>query len=124
MIKHKIALVEDDFIQANLIAGELIRSGFDVVKALDGRQGLDLILRERPDLIVLDIIMPVMDGITMLKELRKDEWGEKAKVIVLTNLNDQNKIVEALENQTFDYLVKTDWSLEDLVKRIKSRLEE
>ena len=64
-----------------------------------------------------------MDGITMLKELRKDKWGAQAEVVVLTNLNDGNKVAEAMENQIFDYLVKTDWSLEDLVKRIKSKLE-
>lgn len=124
MNKHKIALIEDDFIQASLIAEELIGSGFEVIRAADGKAGLDLILRERPDLIVLDIIMPVMDGITMLKELRKNEWGAQAKVVVLTNLNDENKIAEALGNQVFDYLVKTDWGLEDLVKRIKSRLDQ
>lgn len=124
MNKHKIALVEDDFVQANLIAEELVRSGFEVARAADGKAGLDLILREQPDLVVLDIIMPVMDGMTMLKELRKDEWGAQVKVVILTNLNDENKIAEALGNQAFDYLVKTDWSLADLVERIKSRLEQ
>ncbi len=124
MIKNKIVLIEDDLVQGNLIAEELIRSDFDVLRAADGRAGLAMVLREHPDLIILDIILPIMDGITMLKELRKDIWGGKAKVIILTNLNDQDKIAEALENQTFDYLVKTDWSLEDLVKRIKSKLEQ
>lgn len=124
MNKHKIALIEDDKIQADLISEELMRSGFSVVRASDGQEGLALVLQEHPDLIVLDIIMAVMDGITMLKELRKNEWGAQAKVIILTNLNDENEIAEALGNQVFDYLVKMDWSLADLVERIKSRLEQ
>ena len=68
--------------------------------------------------------MPKMDGISMLQELRKDEWGKDAKIIILTNLSDKENVSHALEEGVYDYLIKSDWKLEDLVKRINDKLEE
>lgn len=73
-------------------------------------------------MILLDIVMPEMDGITMLQKLRENDWGKKALVLILSNLSDYTKIFEALENNTFDYLIKTDWSLEELMEKIREKL--
>ena len=89
----------------------------------NGEEGLKAVFQERPDLILLDIVMPKMDGLTMLKELRKDGWGKTAKVIILTNLSDNQKVADAMENDTYEYIVKTDWKISDIIAKVKEKLE-
>lgn len=63
-----------------------------------------------------------MDGMTMLKRLREDEWGKNVPVIILTNLVEGEKVSKALEKGVYDFLIKTDWELEDVVKRVREKL--
>lgn len=86
----------------------------------NGEEGLALALEKQPDLILLDLQMPKMGGIEMAENLRVDEWGKKAKVIILTNVSsDMNKTQQAVENKIFQYLIKTDIKIEDLVSKVK-----
>ena len=117
-----ILVVEDDYSLMNVLRKKLISVGFNVFEAANGEEGLDAVSKHRPDLILLDIIMPKMDGLTMLKKLREDEWGKKAKVILLTNLSDEEKVLKENDLGSFDYLVKSDWSLEDIVRKIRKKL--
>jgi len=119
----KILIIEDEEASMRLLADALKDSGFSIIKAKNGKQGLKKALKHRPDLILLDILLPQIDGMTMLKELRKDEWGNLVLVIILTNVSDFDKISEALGNNVYDYLIKTDWKLKDIVTRIKKRLD-
>lgn len=73
-----------------------------------------------PDLILLDLLMPEVDGLTMLREIRKEHWGETAKVIIITNLEDQQKMDEAKALGALGFLIKSNWKLEDLTKLIKT----
>lgn len=73
-------------------------------------------------MILLDIIMSVMDGISMLSDLRKDKWGKSVKVILLTNLTDPGIIKEPIAKTVSDYLVKSDWKIADVVKKVKKQL--
>ena len=75
-------------------------------------------LKEHPDLILLDLIMPIMDGMKVLDKLRKDEWGKGVKVILLTNLSDTDKEAECRDQYNCDYLIKSDWKIDDIVKRV------
>ena len=120
---RKILIVEDEVSMRNALRDKLTREGFVVSETKNGQEGLETALREHPDLILLDIIMPVMDGLTMMKKLREDAWGKDAKVIVLTNLSDMEKVAEAIEQGSFEYLVKSDCNLEDNVKKIHKDLE-
>ncbi|TSC95257.1 MAG: response regulator receiver modulated diguanylate cyclase [Parcubacteria group bacterium Licking1014_1] len=120
----KILIVEDDAVMLSTLTDNFIKEGFEIIKAGDGKEGLETALREHPDLILLDILMPVMDGMTMLKKLREDAWGKDAKVIMLTNLSDNKDVAEAIEQGSYDYLVKSDWKIEDAVAKIRDRLEE
>ena len=120
----KILIVEDETSLRNALCEKLTREGFAILEAKNGEEGLEVALREHPDLILLDIIMPVMDGMTMLKKLREDAWGKNAKVIILTNLSDNDKMAEAITQGTFDCLIKSDRTLEDVVKKVKERLGE
>jgi CheY-like chemotaxis protein len=119
----KILIVEDEAPLRNAIADILTFEGFTVFQAKNGQEGLDTSLAQHPDLILLDLMMPVMDGLTMLEKLRQDqEYGKNALVILLTNINDPDKVAQATEAGTFDFLVKSDWNIEDVVKKIKTRL--
>jgi DNA-binding response OmpR family regulator len=123
--KLVLLIVEDEKILANTLEEKLISEGFDVLKASDGGEGLKLALDKHPNLILLDLLMPKIDGITMLKELRKDSWGSRAAVIILTNVESSDKISESLDTgfgNVFEYILKTNWSLEDIASRIKERL--
>jgi len=120
----KILIVEDDAPLLGALHDKLTHEGFETLGAKNGKEGLEVALREHPDLVLLDIIMPVMDGITMLKKLREDAWGGKVPVIFLTNLSaDAEKINQAItRDEPAYYLVKSDYKLADVVEKIKERI--
>lgn len=122
MTAKKILIVEDEISLINVLYDKLTHEGYEVLKAMDGKEGLKLALSDLPDLILLDINMPVMDGITMLKELRKDERGKKVEVVMLTNFSEYKLLADAMEQGAHDYLVKSDWKLEDVVKLLHDKL--
>lgn len=119
--KKKILIVEDETALLNALRDELKREGFLVTGAKNGKEGLEIALREQPNLILLDIIMPVMDGMDMLREIRKDKWGKKVPVIVLTNLSSSEKVADMMDNEVFEYLVKANVKIGDVVAKVKER---
>lgn len=122
--KYTIAVIEDEVVVAKALTEELEDAGFAVIKAFDGKEGLRMILAEEPDLILLDIIMPEMDGMTMMATLRKSgEFGNHVPIILLTNLNVDDKIIGDIErNEPAYYLVKADYTLADVVQKVKDCL--
>ncbi|MDO8512876.1 MAG: response regulator [bacterium] len=123
--KMKILLVEDEPAISKVYAEELTDEGFVTLTATNGRDGLELALVEKPDLILLDILMPIMDGLTMMDQLRKkNEYGRKVPIILLTNLSaDEERIIKAIvENEPVYYVVKSDYKLSDVVKMVREGL--
>ncbi len=120
--KKKILIVDDEKVLLELLVSKMKQNGFAAIGARDGDEGLQTALAERPDLILLDIVMPKMDGITVLKKLRQDKWGKNVPVIVLSNLNTAEAVEKSLENGVYDYLVKVDYSLDDLAAIVKKKL--
>lgn len=121
--KHKkILIVEDEVPLLKLLEEKFSSDGFETYSAKNGDEGLALALEKHPDLILCDIMMPKMDGITMCTILRKDAWGKTVKFIFLTNLDDKTKVTEAIDTEVFDYIVKSDWKLEDVVRKVKEVL--
>ena len=118
----KILIIDDSKDLREVLANALHSENLAVLQAEDGEDGLKIALAEHPDLILLDIVMLKMDGITMLQKLRKDEWGRNAQVMILTNLMDAEKIDSAMSEGVYDFLVKSNWSLPDLVQKIKVKL--
>lgn len=115
-----LLLIEDDKILLNMYQKLLSNHGYEVHTALNGEDGLKRALVDHPDLILLDIRMPKMDGMTMLKLLRKDAWGKDAKVIILTNLDPIDTILQGVvEDHPTYYLVKANTKSEDVLERIK-----
>lgn len=119
----KVLIVEDETALREALVDKLTREGFDALEAKDGEEGLKIALKEHPGLILLDIIMPKMDGMTMMKKLREDEWGKGVPIILLTNLSaTEEKIIKGIvENEPSYYLVKSDWKIEDVVKKVKEQ---
>jgi len=116
----KVLIVEDELSILTAISGKIQEIGWQSLEAKNGEEGLKLYIAEKPDVILLDIIMPVMDGIAMLKELKK--LKSKTPVLIFSNLSDQSKVAEALELGSFNYMIKADNSLDDIVAQIKVML--
>ncbi|PLX28365.1 response regulator [Candidatus Parcubacteria bacterium] len=120
--KKIILVVEDEPSLVKAMSDKFDKEGFSVLLAHDGKKGLELALEHHPDILLLDIMMPKMGGIPMLEELRKDDWGKGVPVIVLTNLADTQTVSDVAERGVHDYLVKSDWKLEDIVEKVKEKL--
>jgi len=120
----KILIVEDEDAILKALVNKFIGEKFSVLQAKNGEEGLNLALLNKPDLILLDIILPKMDGMTMMKKLREaNSWGKSVPVILLTNLNADEKIMKGIiENEPAYYLVKTDWTLDQVVEKVRERL--
>lgn len=118
-----ILIVEDEAPMLNVLADNLEAEGFAVLRAANGVEGLERALSGHPDLVLLDIMMPQMNGFTMLEKLRADEWGKKVPVIILTNFGDNEKVAEALADDVSEYFVKSDIKLEEVIARVKQKLE-
>lgn len=119
----KVLVIEDEPAQAEILKARFAQEGFSVSGAENGEKGLELALAGHPDLILLDVILPVMDGLTMLRKLREDEWGRDARVIVLTALtaNDLTDIKSGAIDLDY-FLMKTDWTLDGVIDVAKKRL--
>ena len=119
----KILVVEDEQAYSQLLNLQLTAKGYAVLTAADGEEGLRKIKSEKPDLILLDIKMPVMDGMTMLELLRKDPVNKNLKVILLTNVEPDEKIIGGVVNDMpAYYIIKSDIQLDDLLAKVKELL--
>jgi len=118
-----ILIVEDDVALVEALSISLKEENFEVYEAHNGEEGLIFAEKILPDLILCDINMPKMDGLTMLSKIRKTKWGANLLFIMLTNYSDQEKISRALSNSVFSYLVKSDWDLSQIVTEIKKKLK-
>lgn len=118
----KILIVEDEDFLLEALESRFLMEGFDVLKARDGKEGLKLALESAPDLILLDIVMPIMDGVTMLHLLREDDKGKNIPVIFLTNLSSAESIYGPIENISSGYLIKANYKIDDVVRKTQETL--
>lgn len=115
-----ILLVEDDQALLNMYKVKFQIEGFELVTAKDGVEGLDRALVTHPDVILLDILMPRMNGLEMLKKVREDKWGKNVPVIILTNLETTDQILQGIiEDQPSYYLLKANTTPELVVEKVK-----
>ena len=117
-----ILVVEDEESLRKALVSKLGKEGFSVLEAANGEAGLKVALKEQPDVLLVDIVMPKVDGMAMIKQLREDEWGQDARVILLTNLSEPEKVAEAMQYRVYDFLVKANWKIEDVVKKVREKL--
>lgn len=116
----KILLADDEQFITIAYRDGLQRAGYTVVVARDGDEALTLAKKEMPDIVLLDLIMPKMNGFEALKELKSDPKLAKIPVVILSNLNQDTDEKETRQMGAVDFYVKSDLSLEDLVKNIRS----
>jgi DNA-binding response OmpR family regulator len=116
----KILVVEDEKSLRAAIVDILLLKNFLPIEAKNGREGVELALARHPDLILLDLIMPEMDGMIALKKIREDDWGKNVPVIILTNLSEAKEPI--LNDAVTQYLIKSDWKLHDIMKKIQETL--
>lgn len=119
----KILIIEDDNFLLSLIVEKFIQLGFDAEAASDGEEGLNKILNNKYDLILLDMILPKMDGFKVLEEVKKNQALKDLPIVVASNLYDKNDIDRAVSLGAADYIIKAYNSPENIVDRIKAFLQ-
>lgn len=120
MVKQKILIVEDEEPMARALQHKLENEGFDADVAENGKEALDRVAKTQYDVILLDLIMPEMDGFTFLQELQTKTYT--AKIIVSTNLSQQEDMEHVKELGVDDYFVKSDTPITEVVKHVKKTL--
>jgi len=119
----KILIVEDELTLNKALEEFLVEEKFEVFSAFDGEEGIRLAKEKKPDLILLDIILPKKDGFEVLDYLKLDKKTQKIPVLLLTNLESAEDIEKAFNKGATTYLVKANYRLEDIVKKIKETLK-
>lgn len=119
---HYILIVEDDEFISDVYMRKLAMEGFEVSLARDGEEALRAIRDRKPDVLLLDIMIPLKDGFQVLSELRADAGLSDIRVVVMSNLSQGKDIAHAKELGALDYIVKSNISLPDMVQRIRKAL--
>ncbi len=120
--KKKILIIEDDKFLLKAYEIKFKQSDFDVILATDGISGFELVEKEKPSLIILDLMLPGMNGFEFLKKIKSDEKLKNIPVIVVSNLGQKNDCEKAIKLGAKEFLIKTNYSLEEIIKKIKGYL--
>lgn len=122
MNPKKILIVDDEATVIEALSDKLRAEGFDIDVARDGEEALSKVNQSNPDLILLDIIMPKLDGISVLKQLKQSPNTKNIPVIILTNLYDDQRMNEVLATGNTDYLIKVEHPISEVVAQVKKKL--
>jgi DNA-binding response OmpR family regulator len=121
--KDAVLLVEDDDLLAMSLTDRLVDEGYEVFRGKTAEEGLKIAQEQRPSIIVTDITLPGMDGLSMIKKIHENEGGSKTPVVILTNNNDMSMIAEAIPKETSLYILKADHTLGGIVSMVKNQLQ-
>ena len=117
--KKFVLVVEDDAYYSKIYKEKIAKEGFDVATAADGAEGLEIVKKRIPDLVILDILMPKMDGFDFLQKIRQNKKLKNLKVLVMTNLDQKADVSKAFELGAKHYFVKSDISIDELMNKVK-----
>lgn len=118
-----ILIVEDDDFFRELIAKRLSSEGFDIFEAIDGEQGMEKINQEHPDLIILDILLPGIDGFELLSKIKEDPSVSSIPVVILSNLGQKDEVDKGMRLGATDYLIKAQVTSDEIANKVKSVLK-
>ncbi len=118
----KILFIEDGVALQKTLGDVLRKENYEVISALNGEIGLRMALSQKPDLVLLDLILPKMDGFEVLKKLREDPETKEIPIIILTNLQRMEDVDKALELGATAYLIKTQYKLKEVIEKVKKVL--
>jgi len=119
----KILIVEDDKFLRELISQKLVKEGYDIGSAIDGEEGVKKIKDEKPDLVLLDLILPGIDGFEVLTQMKEMPSTSSIPVIILSNLGQKEDIERGLKLGAADYLIKAHFTPGEIIEKIKSIIE-
>jgi DNA-binding response OmpR family regulator len=122
--KDRVLIVEDDQALIDLYEKKFINSGYEVIRAENGQEGLEKAQSEKPDVILLDIMLPVMNGFEVLKNLKKKNILDKIPVVILSNYGETKNVTEGLVSGAIEYLIKVEHTPEEVVNIVKDALAE
>ncbi len=119
--KKSILVIEDEEMLASMYKDKFEHEGFAVFSAYDGEEGLKMVFKKKPDIVLLDILLPKKEGVDVLKEIRESgKWGKELPIVMFSNLDSSDYILEAISSYNPSYyFMKTNTDLNDVVKRIK-----
>jgi len=123
MQSKTILVIEDDKFLRELISRKLTGEGFDVLEAVDGEDGVKKIKEEKPDIVLLDLILPGIDGFEVLAKLRDDPEISSIPVIILSNLGQREEVEKGLKLGAIDYLIKAHFTPGEIIEKIKNILK-
>lgn len=118
----KILIIEDDKFLRELIAKKLLEEDFEVVEAIDGEEGLKKIEEAKPDLIILDLILPGIDGFEVLTKIKDDPKLSPIPVVILSNLGQREEVEKGLKLGAVDYLIKAHFTPGEIIEKVKNAL--
>lgn len=121
--QKKILVIEDDKFLRELIVQKLTKEGFEVEEAIDGEKGFEKTKEGRPDLILLDLILPGIDGFKVLSQIKEDPVLAEIPVIILSNLGQKEDVEKGLNLGAVDYLIKAHFTPAEIIEKIKKALE-
>jgi len=119
----KILIVEDEKMLAEMYHDRFVQAGFEAILAYSAEEGIEAALKEKPDLILLDILLPRENGIGFLGKLRKNPEIASIKVVAFSNYDDPDTKKEALKFGVKEYLIKTDYTPQEITEKVKSYLK-
>jgi len=119
----RILIIEDDKFLRELIIQKLGKEGYDIVEAAEGEEGLRKMKEEKPDLVLLDLILPGIDGFEVLRRAKADEETSSVPVIILSNLGQRDDVEKGIELGAIDYLIKAHFTPGEIVDKIKEILK-
>ena len=121
-MEHKILIIEDEKVLAEMYKDKFIQAGFEVILAYSSEEALKVLQKEKPDLILLDILLPRINGIGFLTRIKKNSEISSIPVIAFSNYDDAETKGEALRLGVKDYLIKTNYTPQEIIDKVKTYL--
>lgn len=120
--RKKVLIIEDDDHISKVYEIKLGKENIDIVIARDGEEGINMVVSEKPDLVLLDLMIPIKDGFIVLEEVKKTPFGKNVPIVVISNLGQQGDIEKAMKLGAADYLIKVNLSIQEVIDKVKKHL--
>lgn len=121
--RKKVLIIEDDDHISKIYGIKLSKENVDTIVARDGEEGINMIASEKPDLVLLDLMIPIKDGFTVLEEVKKTPFGKNLPILVLSNLGQESDIKKATSLGAADYFIKVNLSIQEVIDKVKKYLK-